>query len=188
MATEKEGGLGSRIYSGAATYGKFKQTAGSIIALLIGLGLIAGSIYFIQKPQVKTVQVDGRALNVECKQVEVKVSRSEKHGGDYMKTTTRCVYSVVFPNEKGEDVTINGLSRDSVLHDGDVIKMEYEEGKALDAKECCRFTNLQIAAIFGGFGALFLLGAGFSWYMRRFEFINAARGGADAVGLVADAL
>jgi len=47
--------LGSKIYSGAAEFGKINAIFGAIIGSLIGLGLIIGGIYLlIKRPDIQT--------------------------------------------------------------------------------------------------------------------------------------
>lgn len=170
----------SEIYEGAADLGRIYTTIGLVIAIVIGLVLLAVSLYLIFGKNVHTDMVLAKITTIVCGTPTV-INNN---------TTRDCTTSLSF-NYRGKDYTVpdfaytySGNAEPSTLI-GTSIKVFIDPNNPTDVSIESKSTDRSMGLILLGLAIFLVGGAVLHWWLaRRSKFLAAAEGAGAGVAAV----
>jgi hypothetical protein len=175
MSSKSSGSdLGSDLYSGAASYGKFQSTVSLVISCIIALFLIYFGVKFLINPTVHSGSATASIISADC-------TRSVDNNGNI---TYGCTLNITFTANNTQKITaIISATNSTPYAPGQTIDVQYNPDSPTDVRQTTltRHTWGAIMLLI----SLFLIGASAVWYYiaHHYQFAAAAGGAASAFNM-----
>lgn len=117
---KKKSGLGSKIYSGVAMYGRFRAVMGAIIGVIIALIIIIIGVSQPRDPHTEIMPMTITSVSPCSKQIT--------SSRDSSSTSYQCSISVSFPAADGSSIDVQSIavSMPTPPISGDIILLRYD--------------------------------------------------------------
>jgi hypothetical protein len=175
-----QSGLGTEMYSGAATYGEIRALIGAIVGTIIGVIMIGLGIDFILKKKVNFDSVNATILNVNCAPQNI---QNNQNNQNIQTQNQNCNINVSYTyNGKSQNkfIQYTGSYVYSVNQQVTVYINKDNENDIYLIKPNIKDVGIILLII----GLILIIGGWFVyWLTRRYKFFAAAEGVAGAYSL-----
>lgn len=157
-------GLASEVYNQTASFGMFMANISAAIGTIIGIGLIAGGMYFLLKKEKYSGVVQANIIDAQCNPI----------ASNQYQCKIKLEYSV-----NGQKYTKEIIRNDKLYTRATPIEMRYDPSNPEDivSEPSSRMIGMIMLVV-----AMFILiGVWINWWIKRRFKIAAAAGGAGDV-------